>query len=105
MRYNSARMIVDHDEGVRTKGNYRFKDFPRVSQSLVEGSLADRKHFDEFLFGVEQDHSERFVREEPHFGTKLRYRERRIDDQSCAFLAQRDGRETKRTNQLRGLIA
>ena len=36
--------------------------------------------------------SEGLVREEPHFGTKLRYRERCIDKESCAFLAQRDGR-------------
>jgi hypothetical protein len=58
---NSARMIVDHDEGIRAEGDYRFKDFPRVSQSFVEGSLADRNRLDEFLLGVEQDHSEGFV--------------------------------------------
>jgi hypothetical protein len=58
-----------------------------------------RDHLDEFLFGVEQDHSEGLMREEPHFGTKLRYRERRIDKESCVFLAQHDGRSTKRTNE------
>ena len=66
-------MIVHHDEGVSAEGNDWFKDFTRVSQRFVERSLADRNHLDEFLLGVEQDHSERLVREEPHFGTKLRY--------------------------------
>jgi hypothetical protein len=45
-----------------------------VSQSFVEGSLADRNYLNEFLLGVEQDHSEGLVREEPLVGTKLRYR-------------------------------
>jgi hypothetical protein len=40
----------------------------------LEGSLADRNHLDEFLLGVEKDHSEGFVREKAHFGTKLRHR-------------------------------
>jgi len=31
------------------------------------------------LLGVEKNDSEGLVREEPHFGTQLRYRERRID--------------------------
>jgi hypothetical protein len=92
MRYNPARMVVNHDEGVSAEGDDRFKDFPRVSQCFVEGSLTDRNHLDEFLLGVERDHSEELVREEPHFGTKLRYRERCMDKESCAFLAQRDGR-------------
>ena len=56
------------------EGDYRFKDFTRVSQSLVERSLADENNLDEFLLGVEQDHSEGLVREEPLVGTKLRYR-------------------------------
>jgi len=65
---------VDHDEGVSAEGDYRFKDLTRVSQRFIEGSLADRNHLDKFLLGVEQDHSEGLVREEPHFGAKLRYR-------------------------------
>src|SRR5260221_13187297 len=69
-----ARMVVDHDESTRAEGDNRFKDFPRVSQSFVERSLADRNHLDEFLLGVEQDHSERFVRKKTHFGAKIRYR-------------------------------
>ena len=73
-RWIPARMVVDHDEGICAKGDYWFEDFTRVSQSFVEGSLTDRDHLDEFLLGVEQDHSEGLVREEPLVGTKLRYR-------------------------------
>jgi hypothetical protein len=55
-------MFVDHEERISAEGDYRFKDFTRVSQRFVEGSLADRNNLDEFLLGVEKDHSKRFVR-------------------------------------------
>jgi len=44
------------------------------SQRFVEGTLADRNYLDEFLFGIEQDYSKRFVRKKTHFRTKLRDR-------------------------------
>ena len=37
---------MDHDEGIRAEGDHGFKDFTRVSQRFVEGTLADRNHLD-----------------------------------------------------------
>jgi hypothetical protein len=49
MRYNTARVVMDHDESIRAEGDYWFKDFTRVIQSFVEDSLADRNNLDDDL--------------------------------------------------------
>ena len=62
----------------------------RVSRRLVERSLADRNHLDELLLGVNPDDTQRFVKEEAHFGTRFRDCWWRIDQEPPAFLAQGD---------------
>jgi hypothetical protein len=84
-------VIVNHDESESAEGDHRFKDFPRMSQGFVQGSLAHRNHFDQLLLGVEQDHPQRFLREKAHLAAELRYCQRRINQKLGALLAQGDG--------------
>ena len=42
MRYNTARVIMNHHKAVGRMSNDRFKDLARMSETLVDSALADR---------------------------------------------------------------
>ena len=75
----AAWVVVYQDERVGRMHDHWLKDFSRVGKRFIDGALTNRADFNEVLFCIEKDDSERFSVEKPHFGTKVCDCKRTID--------------------------
>ena len=101
----AAGVIVHQHKSESAKRDNRFKDFPWMGERFVESAFSHGNDLDELLFGVEQDHADRFVRKKPHLGAETGYRPRAIDDELRAFVAQGDGGQAQGADQPGGFGA
>jgi hypothetical protein len=51
----AARMVVHQDEEVGREDDCALKHFARMRERFIYGALADRCHFNQLLFGIEQN--------------------------------------------------